>query len=76
MLDVRQQAPKGACDQVVPRDRQMQSANVVLPTMEGRELRVHCVIKASEARAAQRDRLGIDLPLPLAVPRPSTPLAM
>ena len=49
--------------------RQVQSADVVLPTVDGRELKVRCVIKPNEAQAALLDRLGIDLPRRLAIPK-------
>jgi transposase len=49
--------------------RQVQSADVVLPTVDGRELKVRCVIKPNEAQAALLDRLGIQLPRRLAIPK-------
>ena len=47
----------------------MQSADVVLPIVDGREHKVRCVIKSNEAQAALIDRLGIDLPRRLAIPK-------
>lgn len=49
--------------------RQVQSADVVLPTVDGFELKVRCVIKPNEAHAALLDRLGIELPRRLAIPK-------
>src|SRR5688572_7681580 len=49
--------------------RQVQSADVVLPIVDGREHKIRCVIKPSEAQAALLDRLGIDLPRRLAIPK-------
>jgi transposase len=49
--------------------QQVQSTDVVLPTLDGRELRVRCVIKPNEAQAALLDRLGLELPRRLAIPK-------
>ena len=49
--------------------RQVQSADVVLPIVDGREHKIRCVIKPDEAQAALLDRLGIDLPRRLAIPK-------
>jgi len=54
----------------------VQSADVVLPTIDGRELRVRCVIKPNEAQAALLDRLGIELPRRLAIPKALDQLVM
>ena len=56
--------------------RQVQSADVVLPTVDGRELKVRCVITPNEAQAALLDRLGIQLPRRLAIPRAVEGMAM
>lgn len=56
--------------------RQVQSADVVLPTVDGREIRVRCVIKPTDAQAALLDRLGIDLPRRLAIPKALDPVTM
>ena len=56
--------------------RQVQSADVVLPTIDGRELRVRCVIKPNEAQAALLDRLGLALPRRLAIPKALDQLAV
>lgn len=50
--------------------RQVQSADVVLPIADGPEVKVRCVIKPDEAHAVLLDRLGIELPRRLAIPRP------
>jgi transposase len=50
--------------------RQVQSADVVLPIVNGPEIKVRCVIKPEQAPAALLDRLGIDLPRRLRIPRP------
>lgn len=49
--------------------RQVQSVDVVLPIADGPELKVRCVIKPNEAQAMLLDRLGIELPKRLAIPR-------
>ena len=50
--------------------RQVQSVDVVLPIVDGPEFKVRCVIKPNEAHAALLDRLGIELPRRLAIPKP------
>jgi hypothetical protein len=52
--------------------RGIQSTDVVLPTADGREVRLRCVVRPDRAQAALLDRLGVDLPHRL---RPSTPVA-
>jgi transposase len=42
--------------------RRIQSTDVVLPTADGRELRLRCVVRPDKAQAALLDRLGLDLP--------------
>jgi hypothetical protein len=49
---------------------QVQSADVLLPTTDGRELRVRCVVRPNEAQAQLLDRLGIELPRRLTIPKP------
>lgn len=49
--------------------RQVQSVDVVLPIVGGPEVKVRCVIKPGEAQAALLDRLGIELPKRLAIPK-------
>ena len=48
--------------------RRIQSTDVVLPTDDGRELRLRCVVRPDAAQAALLDRLGLDLPQRLRVP--------
>ena len=50
--------------------RQVQSVDVVLPIVDGPEVKVRCVIKPNDAHAALLDRLGIELPRRLAIPGP------
>jgi hypothetical protein len=40
----------------------IQSTDVVLPTLDGRELRLRCVVRPDPAQAALLDRLGLELP--------------
>jgi transposase len=42
--------------------RRIQSTDVVLPTTDGRELRLRCVVRPDAAQAALLDRLGLTLP--------------
>lgn len=42
--------------------RRIQSTDVVLPTEDGRELRLRCVVRPDAAQAALLDRLGLVLP--------------
>jgi hypothetical protein len=48
--------------------RRIQSTDVVLPTEDGRELRLRCVVRPDAAQAALLDRLGLDLPQRLRIP--------
>ena len=48
--------------------RRIQSTDVVLPTQDGRELRLRCVVRPDAAQAALLDRLGLDLPERLRLP--------
>jgi len=50
--------------------KRIQSTDVVLPTEDGRELRLRCVVRPDAAQAALLDRLGLDLPQRLRVPSP------
>lgn len=50
--------------------RRIQSADVVLPTTDGREVRLRCVVRPDAAQAALLDRLGLDLPHRLRIPPP------
>lgn len=40
----------------------IQSADVILPTTDGRELRLRCVVRPDPTQAALLDRLGLELP--------------
>jgi len=48
----------------------IQSTDVVLPTEDGRELRLRCVVRPDAAQAALLDRLGLELPQRLRVTPP------
>ena len=55
----------------------IQSADVVLPTTDGRDLRLRCVVRPDPAQAALLDRLGLELPQRLRIRRDLTaPAAM
>ena len=46
----------------------IQSTDVVLPTVDGRELRLRCVVQPDQAQAILIDRLGLVLPKRLRMP--------
>jgi len=48
----------------------IQSTDVVLPTTDGREMRLRCVVRPDLAQARLLDRLGLDLPERLRVQSP------
>jgi transposase len=52
------QSPRTILDEL----RRIQSTDVVLPTDDGRELRLRCIVRPDSAQAALLDRLGLDLP--------------
>ena len=55
----------------------IQSADVVLPTTDGRDLRLRCVVRPDPAQAALLDRLGLELPQRLRIrPDLTAPAAM
>ena len=60
------QSPRTILEEV----RRIQSTDVVLPTTDGRELRLRCVVRPDAAQAALLDRLGLDLPQRLRIPPP------
>lgn len=60
------QSPRTIFDEL----RRIQSTDVVLPTEDGRELRLRCIVRPDAAQAALLDRLGLDLPQRLRVPSP------
>jgi len=47
----------------------IQSTDVVLPTQDGRQVRLRCVVRPDRAQALLLERLGLDLPQRLKVPR-------
>jgi len=49
--------------------RRIQSADVVLPTEDGRELRLRCVVRPDRAQASILQRLGLELPQRLKPPQ-------
>ena len=65
------QSPRTIFDEL----RRIQSTDIVLPTEDGRELRLRCVVRPDAAQAALLDRLGLDLPHRLRVPPPVTQIA-
>jgi len=42
--------------------RRIQSTDIILPTTDGRDLRLRYVVRPDKAQAALLDRLGLDLP--------------
>src|SRR5713101_2323800 len=62
------QSPRTIFDEL----RRIQSTDVVLPTEDGRDLRLRCIVHPDAAQAALLDRLGLDLPQRLRVPPPIT----
>src|SRR5438445_1175443 len=65
------QSPRTIFDEL----RRIQSTDVVLPTEDGREIRLRCVVRPDAAQAALLDRLGLDLPQRLRVPPPVAQIA-
>ena len=51
----------------------IQSTDVVLPTTDGRELRLRCVVRPDHAQACLVDRLGLQLPERLRIRSPLVP---
>ena len=47
----------------------IQSADIVLPTVDGRELRLRCIVRPDADQAALLDRLGLELPHRLRPPQ-------
>jgi len=52
----------------------IQSADVVLPTTDGRELRLRCVVRPDPAQTVLLDRLGLELPQRLRIQPAVVPL--
>jgi transposase len=61
------QSPRTILDEL----RRIQSTDVVLPTEDGRELRLRCVVRPDAAQAALLDRLGLELPERLRIRSPA-----
>ena len=51
----------------------IQSTDVVLPTTDGREVRLRCVVRPDQAQACLLDRLGLELPERLKIRSPLVP---
>ena len=51
--------------------KRIQSTDVVLPTEDGRALRLRCVVRPDAAQAALLDRLGLELPERLRIRSPA-----
>ena len=63
----------GSCPRTVLDElAQVHSVDVVLPTTEGQQLRVRCVVKPEFAAAMLIERLGLVLPRRLRIPAPLT----
>jgi len=61
------QSPRTILDEL----RRIQSTDVVLPTEDGRDLRLRCVVRPDAAQAALLDRLGLALPERLRIRSPA-----
>ena len=61
------QSPRTILDEL----RRIQSTDVVLPTEDGRALRLRCVVRPDAAQAALLDRLGLELPERLRIRSPT-----
>lgn len=66
------QSPRTILDEL----RRIQSTDVVLPTTDGRELRLRCVVRPDAAQAALLERLGLDLPERLRICSPALERAL
>jgi transposase len=66
------QSPRTILDEL----RRIQSTDVVLPTDDGRELRLRCVVRPDAAQAALLERLGLDLPERLRIRSPALERAL
>ena len=47
----------------------IESTDVVMPTQDGREVRLRCVVRPDQAQTTLLERLGLDLPQRLKIPR-------
>ena len=61
------QSPRTILDEL----KRIQSTDVVLPTEDGRALRLRCVVRPDAAQAALLDRLGLELPERLRIRSPA-----
>jgi hypothetical protein len=61
------QSPRTILDEL----RRIQSTDVVLPTEDGRDLRLRCVVRPDAAQAALLHRLGLELPERLRIKPPA-----
>jgi transposase len=61
------QSPRTILDEL----KRIQSTDVVLPTEDGRDLRLRCVVRPDAAQAALLARLGLDLPERLRIRSPA-----
>jgi transposase len=61
------QSPRTILDEL----KRIQSTDVVLPTEDGRALRLRCVVRPDAAQSALLDRLGLELPERLRIRSPS-----
>jgi transposase len=61
------QSPRTILDEL----KRIQSSDVVLPTEDGREIRLRCVVRPDAAQAALLDRLGLELPERLRIRSPT-----
>lgn len=65
----RQRAGLGQSPRTILEElRRIQSTDVVLPTEDGRDLRLRCVVRPDAAQTGLLDRLGLDLPERLRIP--------
>jgi hypothetical protein len=65
------QSPRTLLEQL----HHIQSADVVLPTTDGRDLRLRCVVRPDPGQAVLLDRLGLELPQRLRIRPEVMPLA-
>jgi transposase len=58
-------SPRKVIDEI----KRIQSADVVLPIVDGREMRLRCVVRPDKSQGILLDHLGLELPKRLRVPR-------
>ena len=67
------QSPRTILDEL----RRIQSTDVMLPTTDGRELRLRCVVRPDAAQSALLHRLGLELPQRLRIsPEGAAPISV